>query len=161
MHDDHHDCDITPLTDADLAELRDFLDRRCLPQIGMNLPMLDGLLAAFHTAPMYAHSVHWDEPIYGMASEEAKTRFFTSPEEAERVDDLLWNRFHDVDLAFVEKRIGVTFFGSRENDVEDWCVGYLRGVLLHEREWEPLLNPAWEISLHPNIVDAVEVLSEY
>src|SRR4030081_3453709 len=100
MHDDHHNCDITPLTDADRAELRDFLDRRCLPHNGMDFPMLDGLFAAFHTAPMYVYSAHWDEPIYGMASEEAKTNFFASLEEAERIDDLLWGRFHDVDPAF-------------------------------------------------------------
>jgi uncharacterized protein len=161
MHDDHDDFSITPLTDADLTELRDFLDRRCLPKSGMNLPMLDGLFAAFHTAPMYAHTAHWDEPIYGMASEEAKTNFFASIEDAERVDGLLWGRFHDTNQAFVEHRIEEMFFGNQENDVEDWCVGYLHGVLLHESEWEPLLNPAWEILLQPNIADTVALLSEY
>jgi uncharacterized protein len=154
-------CEITPLTAADLVELRDFLDRRCLPQTGVNLPILDGLFAAMHTAPLYAHSAHWDEAIYGMTQKEAETHFFSSAEEAEHVDDLLWGRFHDVDQAFEKNRIEETFFSKQESDVESWCVGYLWGVLLHEQEWEPLLNPAWEISLQPEIAEAVALLRAY
>jgi uncharacterized protein len=165
----------TPLlSDAEVDEFRNLLQQRCVPNGGLDLAEFDGLIAACNSAPGYASSEDYFPLIYGIDEREARRHLFASATDAKRFEDLLWGRIKGIDQAFGGQGFQAFFartlelFPGSENSqkmgyADGWCIGYLRGVVLRQREWKLLLGGCGEEHLvHTQIVlDVVSFLHSY
>jgi yecA family protein len=162
------------LSDENVAELRDLLRRSCVPQGSLDLATFDGLLVACTSAPSYASSVSWFPLLYGMDEQETQQRLSTSAAGLEGFEKLIWRRFENIAQVLAEDRFEAFYAqaaqtlqepcdGEMMDYAQRWCVGYLRGVILRRKEWEPLLGGCGEDRFFsaPMTVEAVCFLRSY
>ena len=144
----------TRLSDDEIAELGDFLQRRCLPVGGMPISMLDGFLTAIASCPEFIAPSEWLPRVWS-ARDDAQPdqerppgdRVFESIEEAQRFTSLVLRRMSEIMRAFDQGTVEPIFLKKSAEDgancvsADVWCLGYLTGMEVHEVAWEPLTSP--------------------
>lgn len=135
-----------PLTDAELDELEDFLDRDGLPQDCMDISMLDGFFTALAIGPNTLLPGQWLPVVWGET--ESEPMAFDSAEEMQRIIELVMRFYNDridslaedVDeyspLIYEED----TPSGNRIPLLASWCVGFISALELDPGGWRPLVE---------------------
>jgi len=165
----------TELSDEEIDELADFLQRRCLPKGGMNISMLDGYLSAIVSMPEFVPPSNWLPRVwnrvdYGGDQEPGPDDGFAfeSTQEAERMPGLILRRMNEIIADFEQARLRPIFLKRRAEEgvaqsvfADVWCVGYLRGMAVHEDAWEPLVSRRHDdrASLAPIFALALSILA--
>ena len=134
-----------PLTDAELDELEDFLDRDNLPEDCMDLSMLDGFCTALAIAPNILMPSQWLPVVWGETDEAPMA--FADPQEAQRITELVLRFYNDRIESLGEK---VEAFSPLlyESDIDgktvplldNWCTGFISAIELDPVAWAPLVD---------------------
>jgi len=103
----------TELSDEEIDELADFLQRRCLPKGGMNISMLDGYLTAIVSMPEFVPPSHWlprvwSRVYYDGANQELAPDdgfVFASAQEEQRMTGFILRRMTEIIGDFERARL--------------------------------------------------------
>jgi uncharacterized protein len=135
------------LTQAEVDELDRFLFSDVTSDETLTLEGLDGYLTAIATGPVTLLPSEWLPGVWGPTPDDAPA--FDSIEQAQRVFDLLMRHYNGVIWslernpdAFAPVFSTVTYADeSREyRDAEAWAAGFMQGVALSEKYWQPLFD---------------------
>jgi len=143
----------SPLSDAELDELDDFLMSNATGEDAMDLSMLDGFLTALAIGPHSVPVDEWLPLVWGRPVRWPDTAL------AERMTDLVLRHArhlevhlcHEPDLfepMFLEREVN----GEAVPIIDEWCTGFMKGVELDAAAWQffreteegaVLLHPFW------------------
>lgn len=126
------------LSDQDFKELDGWLMRR---RTGItDMVELEGFLTAIIIGPTTLMPMAWLPKVWG-----GKQPRFKSPEEMNRFMALVMGYYNDIVMWFEHQpeRFQPTFYqsmfeGKRVIVVDEWCVGFLKGIRLDAAAWKPL-----------------------
>lgn len=132
---------LEPLTDAEFEELDAFLLSDDTPDDCMDISMLDGFFAALATRPDFVKPTIWLPEVWG--SKDGPT--FEDITQANRIMSLIMRQYNEV-VAFLREapdQFEPNFYERTvENKtykiVDEWCMGFVRGLKLENPEW-----PRW------------------
>ncbi len=125
----------TPLTDAELSRLDNFLADEYSPSACMDTSMLDGYLAAVASGPnlvMPDQMLRW---IWDTENGEDSPEFQHNKEASEIIGLILRHHQH-VNSALND---GVYLPRMVERDIDGWCTGYYVAIAADMAAWTPLL----------------------
>ncbi len=136
-----------PLSDSELDELDNLLEKYAVPHNGMSLEMLDGFLTAVVSGPQDVTSSEWLNFIWQLDGEGAEPKW-ESPQQLERFMALVTRHSNGIVHAFAAGDEGFSPLmfdfegedGSNEIHAQEWCLGYARGIDLRADDWAPLLD---------------------
>ena len=140
-----------PLTDAQWAQLDDFLLSDAAPDNSMNSAMLDGYLTAIVSAPnlhMPSDWLRWVSDTKNGTDEPG----FTSQEQATLITRLLVQHYQHLNHTLMEtpelykpRLYEHQVEGRSVTAIDEWCAGYYAGITLDVPGWSPLLmaQPLW------------------
>lgn len=141
-----------PLTDDEIEQLEDFLISDSVPEEAMDVSMMDGFMTALASGPnlvMPSLMLRWiwdaehgkEEPV------------FTSNKEARSIVGLIIRHWNDVNATLretpyvyepliLERDRGD---GRMLSIIDEWCMGYYKGIALDQATWSPLMvqHPEW------------------
>lgn len=132
------------LSEAELAELEDFLESDFVPLETMDLSMLDGYLTAIAVGPELVLASRWLPRVWG----DTEQPEFSSLEHANHILGLLV-RYHNqivLSLRDAPESFSPLFDEYEDEDseavisAEGWCAGFSLGVHLAAEAWEPLFE---------------------
>jgi uncharacterized protein len=140
-----------PLTEAEIAQLEDFLMSDSVPEEAMDISMMDGFITALASGPslmMPSLMLRW---IWD-AEHGQDAPMFASAEEAESTITLILRHWNDINdtlnhapdeyqpLILERKADGRTI-----PILDSWCSGYYKGTVADRAGWKPLLDahPEW------------------
>ena len=135
-----------PLSDREIDQLEQFL----LDDDGLHAPMdvstLDGYLCAVLSGPKLIMPSEWMRWIWDMEKGE-QTPNFRNETQAQSILSLLTRHANDIagTLIYSPQDYEPLFY-ERETDegavliVDEWCVGYVKGMSLDPAGWQPLLD---------------------
>jgi uncharacterized protein len=134
-----------PLSEAELDELDRFLTSDATPARCMDLSMLEGFLTALAIGPTLVLASEWLPQVWGEHGDDLLV--FGSEKEAKRIVDLLVRFYNGIVTTFREtpERF-VPLLNEWEKDGkpclsgQEWCIGFMRGVALRSKDWEPLVK---------------------
>jgi uncharacterized protein len=130
-----------PLTDEEFQELEEFLMSDATGEEAMDISMLDGFLTALAIGPNNLPPSLWLPMVWG------GEMTWQSKQQAERMisyvlrhaNDILFYLRDDPDafepLIFVREHEGKTI-----PIIDEWCMGFVRGMALDEEAWQPLIE---------------------
>jgi uncharacterized protein len=126
------------LTDDTYDELADRLHHR---RIGItDIVELDGFLTALAIGPNTVSPAFWLPKVWG-----GRTPKFTDLAEMNRFVALVMGLFNDIVFSFEQapQEFQPTFYESKVKGrriiiVDEWCWGFLKGLRLDTKGWEPL-----------------------
>lgn len=130
-----------PLSDAELDELDRFLMSDATLEEAMDISMLDGFLTALAVGPNTLPPSRWLPAIWG------GTMSWESEAQARRMMSLVFR--HANDILFVLRSHPDEFElllyesdhqGEKVAVIDEWCTGFVRGMVLDEEAWRPLLE---------------------
>ena len=140
-----------PLTDGELEELDRFLlDNEGIEE-SMDISMLDGYLAALLSGPTTILPSEWLRWVWDVEKGE-DSPVFSSTAGAQRIMNLIMRHMNDVTLTLIQapEEYEPLILESRdERDpvpvIDQWCVGYMKGVSLDPQGWPPVTagHPEW------------------
>jgi uncharacterized protein len=139
----------TPLSDAELARLDDFLMSEDGPVNTMDVSMLDGYLAAVASGPnlvMPDQMLRW---VWDTESgEESPT--FKDQTEASEVIGLLLRHYQTVNDALNDQIYEPLILERKHKRrivpiIDGWCMGYVIGMEADLEAWQPLLDAKPEL----------------
>lgn len=147
-----------PLAEAELDELEQFLMSDAVPPECMDLVMLDGFLTAVAIGPAMILPSEWLPEVWG----DPEGPEFQSQEDAERIMGLMMRRLNEIILTLRDAPFAyeplLYELEYDQLDVNPWCLGFLGGMALHSREWEPLMrDQASEVLLAPVMLLGTEI----
>lgn len=160
---------MAPLSEEDLDELDRFLMSDIASDETMMLDTLDGYLTAIALGPVTLPPSQWFPGMWGPTAEDAPA--FETTEQAQRIFSLIlrhlngivWSLQHDADT-FEPMFDTMVYAGSPREYLtgEGWAHGFMRGVALCRRDWQPLFDdPAACQALRPiYLLGADEVTEE-
>jgi uncharacterized protein len=138
-----------PLSDRDLKRLEQFLEETCVPEGGLSLESLDGLLCALAIGPELVMPSTWIPMVMGEAN-------FKDESQANTIIDLLMRRWN---LTVGSVKVNPLSGGSGayvplidpqdrfyEDDAldslcgYDWADGFILGMTLSQSEWDSLFD---------------------
>ena len=139
-----------PLSEDELYELDAFLLSEAVPEDGMDISTLDGLLAAIVLNPQVIPPSQWLPWVWDMENGEASPEF-ADAQEASRIIGLLMRHcnmvarsidggWFDPLLVELEQPDGSEFF-----DAEGWCEGFMLGVSMFLDAWRAVLEQHSEL----------------
>jgi uncharacterized protein len=146
-----------PLSDEEIEELDTFLMSDTTSEDTMMLDMVDGYLTAIVVGPTTILPSQWLPGIWGPSEDDAPE--YESMEEAQRIVELLirqtngiiWSLQHDPEM--FDPMFPTMTYGndSREYiDGEGWSVGFIAGLGLSSKDWQPLFDdPEGKAALRP------------
>lgn len=132
-----------PLSETEFDELSDFLDSDLVPDDSMDVSMLHGYLTAIAIGPVTLSPSKWLPKVWSEGGNPA----FDSLEHAQRILDLILRYYNEIVVTFMEApdQFQPVLFeygeeGKRTVAVEEWCIGFSKGVHLKTGDWNPLLQ---------------------
>jgi len=141
-----------PLTDAEIEQLDDFLISDSAPEEAMDVSMMDGFMTALASSPnlvMPTTMLRW---IWD-AEQGVDQPAFANAEDAEHVVGLIIRHWNDVNATLRETPCAYEpLVLERDGDdgqmlsiIDEWCVGYYKGITLDQATWSPLMaqHPEW------------------
>lgn len=151
-----------PLTDEELDELGEFLLSAAAGDDAMDISMLDGFLTALAVGPNNLPPSRWMPVIWG--GEIA----WQTREQAERMMGLVFR--HANGILFSLRNALDSFeplLFEREHEgrmipiIDEWCVGFVKGMALDETGWRPLMEAEeGEELLYPILLHGTEAGAE-
>lgn len=148
---------MAPLSDAEIDELESFLISDATSDETMVLEVLDGYLTAIVVGPVTVMPSQWLPRVWGPTEEDAPE--FETPKQAQRVlglilrhmNGIVWSFEHDPEAFDPMMSTRVDPKNRREYlDGEMWAYGFMEGVALCRKDWEPLVNdPTGREALDP------------
>jgi len=130
-----------PLTEEELTYLDSVLER--FPDdSAMNVEELDGFFTALMCSPKTAMPSEYLPEIYGVASMETCPALDTL-EEAQKFLGLLFQHWNDVGSRLADDEVFLPLLFEDEDGKSmgnDWAIGFVRGMLLHQSDWTELLD---------------------
>lgn len=144
----------TPLTDAELDQVEQWLDSDAMPETAMDISMLDGFFTALISGPNLVHPTRALPWIWDSEEGQAQPGFET-PQQFEQVVGLLmryWNMLANTLNQNPDAYAPLIYLSgegdAQESIIEEWCTGYMLGIALDPHGWAPMLDePSDEISL--------------
>ena len=128
----------SPFTEEKFDELAAWLERRSKGIL--DIVELEGLLTALVIGPNLVHPTTWLPKVWG-----GKNPKFNDLEELNRFVALLMGLHNDLALVFDQAadQFEPTFYestsaGKQVQIVDEWCVGFLKGMRLDAASWKPL-----------------------
>lgn len=135
----------TLLTDEELEELEQFLMSDATPEECMDLAMMDGFLTALLIAPNTAMPSQWLPVLWGETEEDEMV--WDSTEQMQHILNLVMRHYNERALDLQE---GVDEYEpliyEREHEgktipiIDEWCMGFMRGVRMDPEGWSELLD---------------------
>ncbi|MBC8191625.1 MAG: UPF0149 family protein [FCB group bacterium] len=129
-----------PLSDKEMDELGDFLISEKTPESTMDIAMLDGFLTALAIGPNTVLPSQWMPAVWG--DEEI---VWESMEEAQKILSTIHRLMNQIIYGFDLKPIDFqpifyesTHTGKRIPIYDEWCMGFVRGMLLSPKEWQSI-----------------------
>jgi len=139
------------LTDEELEELDRFLlDTEGIEE-SMDISMLDGYLAALLSGPTTILPSEWLRWVWDVEKGE-DSPVFSSTADAQRIMNLIMRHMNDVTLTLIQapEEYEPLILESRDERepvpvIDQWCVGYMKGVSLDPQGWLPVTagHPEW------------------
>jgi uncharacterized protein len=140
-----------PLSTKEIAELDKFLlDEESLEE-AMDVCTLDGFLCAVLSGPQLIAPSEWMRWVWDMKGGKQAPEF-KNERQARRIIELLMRHANDIALSlspgsgnyeplFSEHRVEQKTFTI----IDEWCCGYVKGMSLDAKGWEPLreAHPEW------------------
>jgi len=136
----------TPITGSELHELEEFLLSDAVPNGTMPLDMLDGFLTALHIGPVTTLPSIW-EPFFWDITGRGNVPRFKSPEEGERIMDLLTKMMVRVIVRIFgdsdDAKLSPDMAECESEEVKDvlikyWSTGFMMGVNFNSSDWAPI-----------------------
>jgi uncharacterized protein len=140
-----------PLTEAEIAQLEDFLLSDSVPEEAMDLSMMDGFITALVSGPsltMPSSVLRWiwdsehghDAPMFANAVESAAIITLIMRHWND-IDDTLNSEPEEYEPLILERKAD----GQTIPIVDSWCSGYCKGIAVDRARWSPLLaqHPEW------------------
>ena len=130
------------LSEGEIAELDEFLMSDATPEQCMDISTLDGFLTSLVIGPELVPASVWLKVLWGGGTEPA----FESSAQAQRVIGLIMRRFNVISGMFDEPPEFAPILYEREVagksywSADDWCWGFLAGIRLASKGWQPLLE---------------------
>ncbi|WP_133240059.1 UPF0149 family protein [Limnohabitans planktonicus] len=138
---------MAPLSDADLAELDQFLLDGVDNDEAMTLDTLDGYLHAIAIGPQTIMPSQWLPKVWGEDS--AVMPPMDNLEQFNNIMGLVMRHYNSIISAFQHKPPFVApYWGIRKyetgvyEDAEGWAYGFTEGVALNRAAWKPLFDTA-------------------
>jgi uncharacterized protein len=140
-----------PLSEEEIEQLDDFLMGDAAPDDAMDVSMMNGFLTALSSGPnlmMPSSMLRW---IWDAEHGEASP-LFTNTEESVSIVSLIIRHWNDVNntlnnaLDQYEPLIFERESGGRVLPIiDEWCLGYYKGIAVDRVAWEPLMaqHPEW------------------
>jgi len=135
----------TLLTDAELDELDTFLISEATPEECMDLAMMDGFLTALLIGPNTVLPSQWLPVLWGETDDDPME--FESSEQMQHILSLVM-RYYNERAGDLQE--GVDEYGpliyQREHEgktipiIDEWCMGFMRGVRMDLAGWSPLFE---------------------
>ena len=165
-----------PLSEQEIEELDRFLLSDAISAETMVLDALDGYLTAIVIGPTTTTPSLWLPRIWGPSDDDAPE--FESMEQAQRILDLIMRHMNGIILALqhdadnFDPLLNSMTYGDdpREYlDGEMWAHGFMTGIELCRRDWQPLFDdPAAKEVLRPiyllgsdEVTEAEEILTRW
>jgi yecA family protein len=164
-----HFSDPEPLSEADLIWLEELLLGRISDEENtegkdegiLDLSELDGYLTAIVSAPQLIPPSEWFPAIWGDFQPQWKDR-----QQIEKVLSLIVTLMNETAFTLMENPQDFTpvflftdYNGSESMIVDDWCVGYLRGIGLCPETWDIETEPMMSL-LMPIVILGSEAMFE-
>jgi uncharacterized protein len=134
-----------PLSQSELDELARFLASDATPARCMGLSMLEGFFTALAIGPTFVPPSEWVPEVWGERDNDLMV--FESEKDAARITGLLMRFYNGILRTFAEtpeKFVPLLNQGEKDGKPylsgEEWCMGFMRGVGLRSRDWEPLVK---------------------
>lgn len=140
-----------PLTDDELQELDRFLLDAEGTDESMDTSMLDGYFAAILSGPKTILTSEWMRWVWDTEKGE-DSPVFSGMEQAQRIMGLLMRHMNDVAATLLEAPEDyepLLMENSGAGDpvpvIDEWCMGYMKGVSLDLPGWLPITvaHPEW------------------
>lgn len=135
-----------PLTEAEQEELDQFLLSNITSEETMPLDALDGYLTAIIIGPTTLTFKQWYANIWGPSDEDAPE--FASQAQAQHILQLILRHYNSI-VAILEQDpdaiepifdTSVTDDGAVQFNGEMWAYGFMNGVKLCLKDWQPLIE---------------------
>ena len=130
---------IEEFTDDDIDMLDTFLMSDDMCDDGMTLPIMDGFLTAIAIGPEIVMPGEWLPKIWGSEPPEWKSELH-----AELIISTIMARYNEILRSVIQ---GEEHYGLILSDFEDmhmaceeWTWGFMQGVELRQKAWEPLFQ---------------------
>jgi uncharacterized protein len=140
-----------PLTDDELEELERFLlDAEGIDE-SMDISMLDGFFAAILSGPKTILPSEWMRSVWDTEKGE-DSPVFSGVDQAQRILGLLMRHMNAVATTLLEAPGDyepLLMENTRDGDpvpvIDEWCMGYMKGVSLDLQGWLPITigHPDW------------------
>lgn len=136
-----------PLSDEETDELETFLLSDAASDETMTLDMVDGYLTAIAIGPVSLVPSQWLPGIWGPSEDDVPD--FESSAHAERILQLIMRHMNGIIAAFEhDPDTFEPFFnfriapddGREHLDGESWAYGFMRGVEVCRKAWQPLFD---------------------
>ena len=147
---------VAPLLDEELDELEHFLLSDAVSDEAMSLDMLDGFLTALVVGPINMSMNDWLHRVWGGRENPPQ---FETMDQAQRIigfimrhmNGIIWSLQHDPDTFAPMLNTRRVIDDPREYiDGEMWSYGFMEGVELCRKDWQPLFDdPAVYGTLRP------------
>jgi uncharacterized protein len=135
-----------PLSDQEITKLNDFLIDKSGLENAMDIAMLDGYLTAIVVGPRTILPSQWLPYVWDMEQGKASPKF-KRPAEAQRVYEQLMRHMNDIARTLnraPEDYEPLLMENPNHGDpipiIDEWCMGFMKGVRLDEQNWSPLLT---------------------
>ncbi|MGH8744106.1 MAG: YecA family protein [Burkholderiales bacterium] len=126
--------DFEPLDNDELQKVDDVLMKHGNDDAIQNASELDGFFTALASGPVMVMPSQWTPAIWGGTDREPK---WSTPKQAERFYNLLMRHLNSIAAELMEspETFEPVFLENRESGnleviVDEWCIGYMRGVAL-------------------------------
>jgi uncharacterized protein len=134
------------LTAEEIVILDDFLSGDSIFDTSMNFATLDGYLTAIAIGPRMVRPSDWIPWIWDMDDAE-NAPDFSGESEANRIMYMIFRHYNTIVGTFntAPESFEPIFWGGHQQNVTDWCEGFLTGLQFAEREWALLQvgQPTW------------------
>ena len=131
----------TPLDDFEHDELESFLLSLEYDEAMLNMSEFDGFITAIVSGPDTVQPTEWLQMVWGG---DRNAPALESPEAFERLIGLMMRHHNTTAITLMEEPESFEpwFMENRVDGknflvVDDWCIGYMRGVMLRQEAWQP------------------------
>jgi len=128
-----------PLTDSELERLEDFL-HDMNPEEAMSLEEMDGFLCSLICSPELVPVSEYLPHLWGGEHNEFS---FKSRGEAQEFLNLVMRHWNTIAATLLREEPYPVLVGEFEDGSvsgQEWALGFLQGVHLREKSWQPLLD---------------------
>ena len=155
-----------PLSDDEIDKLNDFLLERSGLEDAMDIAMLDGYLTAIVSGPRTILPSEWLPLVWDIEKGKAAPKF-KNKAEAQRIYEWLMRHMNDNARTLYR---APDYYGPLlvENPnkgdpipiIDEWCTGFMTGVALDAKNWQPLITAQPELFLVLKLYGTVEGFDE-